>query len=205
METRQGICWTRSAASKHFLDAHTDVLGTIPKSGARVKLDTQVADLTAHARTQSGSHLAAQGATQTQTVARQKLLKKHMEPIARIAAAELPPTPELKPLQMPKRKGPTTDVLHATAMGMADEAEKHSAIFTGAGLADDFVAQLRSAADALLPPLDARTQSRGVRKGATAGLKAQEVSARKNRARAQRARAKRNSMEIRCCSRDGIL
>lgn len=80
---------------------------------------------------------------------------------------------------MPKRKKPTIDVLHAAAMGMADEAEKYSAVFTGAGLPDDFVAQLRTAADALLPPLDVRRQSRGVRKGATAGLKAQEFSARK--------------------------
>lgn len=179
METRQGYLLDALRGIQTFLDANAGVLGTIPQSGARLKLDTQVADLTAHARTQSGSHVAAQSATQTQTAARQKLLKKHMEPVARIAAAELPPTPELKPLQMPKRKKPSADVLHAAAMGMADEAEKYTAVFTGAGLPDDFVAQLRTAADALLPPLDARRQSRGVRKGATAGLKAQETSARK--------------------------
>jgi hypothetical protein len=178
MQIRQGRLLDALRGIQAFLDEHTDVLGTIPQSGARQKLDAQVAELTAHAVAQDGSHRAAKDATQTQYALRRAVLRDHMAPIARIAAAELPPAPALAALGMPTRRL-TTPQLHAAAMGMADTAEPHAAVFTSSALPDDFLTQLRNAANDLLVPIDTRTRSRSVRKGATASLADQAKSVRK--------------------------
>jgi hypothetical protein len=47
----------------------------------------------------------------------------------------------------------------------------HAVVPIGAGLAPDFIGQLRGAADALLAGVDARTQHRGARQGGTRGLR----------------------------------
>jgi hypothetical protein len=178
MQIVQGNTLQSLRAVQAFLDAHADLLASVANSGARKKLDAQVEGLSTHVATQSGSGLASKGATQKQRALRLTLLQDHMAPIARIAAADLPHTPELLPLKMP-RGTPSTETLFAAATGMADTAERYSAVFIAAGLSQDFIAQLHAAAAALLVPLDARAQSRGSSQGATQGLKAELRSARK--------------------------
>jgi hypothetical protein len=170
MQTRQGNTLQALRGVQAFLDAHAETLTTVAACGARKTLDTQIEEVSAHVMAQSGSHLASQGATQKQYALRQALLADHMAPIARIAAADLPLTPELHPLKMPKGR-PSTEKLGAAAKGMADAAEPYAGVFVSAGLPQDFTKQLRAAADAMLVPIDARTQSRGSRQGATKGLK----------------------------------
>lgn len=152
-----------------FLDQYAGVLGTIPGSGARKKLDAQVAELMARSAAQDSSRIASLNATQLQYERRVVVLRDHMTPIARIAAAEVEPGPDIHALTMPAR-GASTQQLYAAAMGMAEAAEPYAAMFVNAGLADDFIAQLRGAANDLLAPVDSRTLSRGVRKGATATM-----------------------------------
>ena len=179
MQIWQGNLITALRGIQEFLDKHADVLGTIPKSGARQTLDAQVAEMSAHSVTQDDSHVAAKNATRTQNALRQTVLRDHMAPVARVAAAALPPGPEIAALTLPKRRL-STQQLYAAASAMANVAEPHAEIFTGRGLPDDFLAQLRSAANDLLVPVDSRTQNRIVRKGATASMKVQASNARKN-------------------------
>ena len=108
MQTSQGYSIDSLRRIQAFLDAHADVLGGVVTSGARKQLDASVAALTSHVTTQSGSHLQAKGATQTQYTLRQLVWRQHMQPIAHIAAARLPMTPELKPLMMPAKRPNTS-------------------------------------------------------------------------------------------------
>jgi len=163
---------------EHFLDENADKLANVVNTGARQRLTAAITDLSAHASEQTGSNLAAQGATQKKEALRLALLRDHMAPIARIAAADIPNLPELSPLRMPRGK-PTAEKLASFAYGMGAAAAPYADTFTKAGLGADFVAQLSAAADAVVGVVANRTTSRGKRRGATDGLKARLTEGRK--------------------------
>jgi hypothetical protein len=102
MQTTQGSVLESLHAVQTFLTENADKLGDVVKTGARQKLADAIAELTTHAEEQQGSHLAAQGNTQEKRSFELVLRRDHMAPIARIARAELPPTPAVEPLKMPK-------------------------------------------------------------------------------------------------------
>jgi hypothetical protein len=156
---------------KAFLETNAAKLAGVVQTGARRKLDDAIAELASHVTIQSGSFLDAKGSTQRHVALRAALLRDHMAPIAKIAAADLPNTPAVKPLRMPKGR-PTAEKLSAAAYGMGEAAAKFADTFTGAGLPADFVNRLTGAADAMIAALGDRTQSRGQRSGATKGLQA---------------------------------
>ena len=109
------------------------------------------------------------GATRKHQTLRRALMRDHMLPIARIAAADLPDTPEVQPLKMPAGR-PSAQRLAAAAYGMAESAAKYPDVFTRATLPPDFPAQLTAAADAMIASIGDRTKSRLVHRGATMGL-----------------------------------
>jgi hypothetical protein len=178
MRTKQGSTLQSLRAVQAFLDQNADTLASVVHTGARQQLDDAIVTLSTHASDQTGNNLASQGATLKQRALRQSLLRDHMAPVSRIARADLPLTPEVEPLKMPRGR-PTTERLAVAAYGMAKAALPFSAVFVSAGLPQDFVAQLNAAADAMLLAIDNRTQSRGKRGGATQGLKRKLVSGRK--------------------------
>ena len=178
MQTKQGRMLESLRSVEAFLDENADKLASVTNTGARQRLTTAIADLSTHASEQTGSNLAAQGATQRKEALRQALLRDHMAPIARIAAADIPNLPELSPLRMPRGK-PTAEKLASYAYGMGAATSPFTDTFTKAGLAADFVAQLNAAADALVGAVANRTNSRGKRRGATDGLKAKLTEGRK--------------------------
>jgi len=178
MRTTQGSMLASLRAVKGFLDTNAAALGDVVNTGARKRLDDAIAALSDHVATQTGSNLAAQGATQRQYSLRQVLLRDHMSPIARIARADLPVSPAIEPLRMPLGK-PTAERLAAAAYGMAKAAEPYASVFVAAGMPEDFIKQLTDAADALLASLGDRTENRGARAGATAGLKARLTEGRR--------------------------
>lgn len=178
MQTVQGNMLQSLRTVQAFLEENAEKLGGVVKTGARQRLDETIAALARHVSDQSGSHLASQGATQLQRTLRRVLLRDHMAPIARIAQADLPPTPEVEPLRMPPGK-PTAERLAALAHGMATAAEPFAATFVSAGLPEDFIARLKAAADAMTQSLSERSQSRGRQSGATIGLKATLTAGRK--------------------------
>ena len=166
MENRQGDVLESIRAVQNFLDAHADRLGDVNKTGVRQQLDEVVTQLTGHVTSQNDHSLAALGATRKQRALRRILVNEHMRPIARIATADLPPTPEVQPLTMPAGR-PTVAVLIGAARGMAAAAGRFATVFTGAGLPADFVAQLTTATDALEAARDQQTLTRSSRAGST--------------------------------------
>jgi hypothetical protein len=156
---------------EQFLDTNADKLAGVVNTGARQRLTDAIAGLSSHAGEQTGNTIAAKGATQKKANLRLALIRDHMAPIARIAAADLPHTPELAPLKLPRNR-PTAPKLAALAHGMAVAAAPFADTFTKAALPADFIAQLNSAADALVDVVVGRTNTRGKVRGATKGLKA---------------------------------
>jgi hypothetical protein len=175
MQTSQGTMLQSLRAVQAFLDTNAEPLAAVVKTGTRQQLDDAIAALSAHASGQTGSNLAAQGHTLNHRALRQALLRDHMAPISRIARADLPATPALEPLKMPRGK-PTAARLAAAAEGMAEAAAPFTSVFVAAGLPLDFVAQLNAASAAMLGSLTDRTQNRGARGTATQGLR-QKLSA----------------------------
>ena len=66
MQTIQGTVSQSLRVVQAFLDARADRLAAVNKTAARQKLDDRIVELTAQAATQTGSALAAAGATQQQ-------------------------------------------------------------------------------------------------------------------------------------------
>lgn len=166
MNIRQGSVLESIRAVQNFLDKHADRLGEVNKTGVRQQLDQVVTDLTGHITSQTDHTFGGLGATRKMRALRRALVKDHMRPIARIATADLPPTPEVQPLTMPSGK-PSAALLIARARGMAASAGRFATVFTGAGLPADFVAQLTAATDALEAARDQQTSTLSSRSGAT--------------------------------------
>jgi hypothetical protein len=178
VQTAQGSMLESLRAVEIFLNAHADKLDGVVKTGARQRLADAIAALEGHASGQTGSNLAAKGATKKKGQLRKALIRDHMAPIARIAKADLPATAELQPFRMPKGK-PTVEKLAALATGMAAAAEPFAPVFISAGLPSDFIAQLHAAVDAMTGAVAARTTSRGSRRQATSGIKTRLSDGRK--------------------------
>ena len=161
---------------QRFLDDNNVLLDAVNKSSARKRLDETVAQIGSHAVAQVAGRRTAEGETAKQQTLRLALRSDHMRPVAVIAGQKLREQPEFKLLRLPpwNVKGPR---LTAAARDMANAAEKFTDLFVQGGLPTDFVAQLRAAADELDQSIDVRGQSRGMRAGATVGLKAETKSA----------------------------
>jgi hypothetical protein len=149
-----------------FLDERAAELPGLGETGMRKKLDDITADLTSLAATQTSSGLASMSLTMKINALTKDLIDHHMSHVARIAAVELPPGPELVPLGMPK-KYVAGERLVARARGMATQAVKFESTFITAGLPKDFIKQLRDAADTLSALFSDRKQNVADRGAAT--------------------------------------
>ena len=178
MQARQGTVLQSLQDVQQFLERYADKLGNIPATGARAALDQLIAELSGHATDQTGGTLQAQGATQQYRALRAALLREHMAPVARIARADLPNSPAIQPLRMPRGR-PTAQRLATLANGMAQTATQYTDVFVSAGLPQDFAKQLTAAADAMLEALGTRNASRARRRGATTGIRTQLSRGRK--------------------------
>jgi hypothetical protein len=98
----------------------------------RKRFDEYVEELTRLADTQTAADLAAMSATRRVYGLTQALINHHMTHVARIAAVELPPGPELATLAMPKSTI-TGERLASKARGMATQAAKCESTFIAAG------------------------------------------------------------------------
>ena len=162
---------------QRFLDDNVASLDGVNESSARKRLDETVTQMGSHAITQVAGRRTAQGETAKQRALRLALRNDHMRPIAVIAEQKLREQPEFTLLRLPSwnARGPR---LTAAARDMANAAAKYTDLFTQEGLPSDFVAQLRTSADQMDASIDVRGQSRGVRAGATSGLKSETKRAR---------------------------
>jgi len=178
MKSQQDNTLVTLRGVQDFLDKNAAALPDSVKTGLRTDLNNDVIALAGSADVQKTGSVAAQGATQKHQSLRTILLQDHMAPIAAIAAARIPLTPELAALRMP-RNSTKVSALISAANAMAAEAAKFADVFTTAGLPADFIAELNQATTALLVPLSTRTTSRTESTGATSALAKQETHARK--------------------------
>jgi hypothetical protein len=163
--------------ARDFLDANAARLPGIADGFQRQKLDGIIVELEGFVGAQAGNALKATGATRKHATMRRELLRDHMAPIAKIAAAE-PQIPELEALTMPAGNM-SIERLRQAAIGMAKAAEQYADVFIKSSLPADFINELLAAADAMVAPVGARKQSRASRAGATKGLTAALSAARK--------------------------
>jgi hypothetical protein len=172
MRVRQSALIDTAHHVQAFLDANASLLGAniLP---ARQNLDDAVALLTTLAATQSGGIMAAKGATARQKALRATLRNNYMKPVSTVAKLLLPDVPEIGSLQAKTRNLSTTQLV-AAAHGMADAAEGYADVFTQNGLPNDFVAQLRNAADAVTASVAGRQATQATTSGAVSGMLAQE-------------------------------
>jgi hypothetical protein len=173
MPSRESVLITTAANIGAFLDENAALLGPniVP---SRKNLDDAVAQLTAVALTQSGAIVASKGATVRRRNLRAALRGTFMKPVADVAKLKLATAPELPALTMPKKALGATPLV-AAAHAMADAAEPHQTVFTEAGLPDDFIPQLRTAADDVTSSLDGRAQQVAASHGTTVSLNAMET------------------------------
>lgn len=177
MQITQGHMLLSLRAVQDFLDANSATLSAVVQTSTRQKLDDAVTELSGHASDQSGNTLSAQGSTKKHRALRTVLIRDYMAPIARIAQIELPFTPEIEPLRMPKARA-NVEQLVAAARGMATAAAPHAQTFIAAGLPVDFIVQLNAVSAAMLGSRREREQSIGRVSGATSSLRTKLVSAR---------------------------
>ena len=178
MQTTQGRMLDSLKAVQGFLDEHAATLADVATGAARKRLDDVITELAAHVAEQSGSDLAAQGNTKKQSALRIALYRDHLAPISRIARADLPDTPEIQPLKLPRGR-PSVQKLASIARGMAKAAAPYIPVFVLGGLPADFIARLDAATNALLQVAADRSRNRGRRGGATTGLKTRLSAGRK--------------------------
>lgn len=178
MQSAQGNTLLSLQNVQTYLNENADVLGDAVPANTRAMLDESIAELSGHVTAQNGYTRAAESALARRRARRAALIRDHMAPIARIARLELPNTPELVSLRLPKGR-PTTERLAALADGMAQAAEPYADTFVGAGCKPEFIQNLRAAADDMLKSLHDRTQSRGKVRAATSALRTKLSRARK--------------------------
>lgn len=178
MNTRQSSMLQSLREVQQFLDAHAAKLAGIGETGTRANLNAVVDELTAAAAVQFSSNVAAQSATQTQRVRTHALLREYVRPIVSMAAANLPPLPEITPLGMPSARE-TGERLVAAARGMATEVAKYEATFVRAGMPKDFLAQFHDAIEGVASAITERRQRQADRGGATQVMEKRLSQARK--------------------------
>ena len=142
-------------------------------------LNGAVQEITTLAAQQNEQASVGLGATAEARRLRAELLTQHMRPVASIARATIPDVVKMSvELQAPAAKI-DAEALFAEAEAMATTAAKYSDKLIARGLPADFVAQLRTVAEAYKKEIDTRGQARAGVTGATAGLHAEVLIGRK--------------------------
>lgn len=131
-----------------FIESRSEQCKRARESGTYAELRAHIAEIAERLAHQSRLTEERRAATQHFHELREALLRDHMAPIARIAAATVDRARERKYLGMPPRWAVPFDLMHH-AGEMAAECHTHRAKFLRAGLAEDFEKQLVAAGDAL--------------------------------------------------------
>ena len=177
MKARDEAITTSLDDADEFIIEFADVLGTIPTCGARVKLQDARAILDVHFAAQDEGVRSAMSATDTKRTLRTHLEKEVMSTISRVATAEQPNVPELRPFKSVRGAFSYRRLISA-AEGMAVAVLPYKDTFIAAGLAPDFITQLQGATDALKASLTTPSTRRRKAIGATAGVKKAIISGR---------------------------
>lgn len=162
---------------QYYMDQNTQALGAVNKSTARATLDEVVAALTGNHAAQHSAQQTAQSRTENRNTLQVALRIEHMQPIAVIAGSKLAATPDISKMRLPRASVGTQRLL-AAAEAMAGAAEQYKQVFLNEQLPQDFIEQLRAAADAVRKAALERDASRAALVQATSGVDEQIVRGR---------------------------
>ena len=152
--------------AQQFLDAHADVLGTLHTSDARRRLDAAIATLEASTVEQGTSQRATRGEVRRRSQLEQALIRKFMTPLSKFARAQLDGAANYAALT-PSANQLRRERLVQSARSMADAAAPHAEALTAAKFPQDFLQQLRAAAEAVRASIDTKADTRVRQTGAT--------------------------------------
>jgi hypothetical protein len=170
LQTLQGIVLETLRAIQLFFIKYAARLGAVVKSGTQRQLDKAVADLE-HLGSEQATSETVMSAAPKAAELRHDLIEKHMKPILRLASVNLPRTPELAKLAIPRGK-PTPEKLVVAARGIGNTVAPYAQTFIDAGMPETFLADLESAAQAVADCAAQRKGSTAVGKKATSGIAA---------------------------------
>jgi hypothetical protein len=179
MQSNQGNTLQALRIIDDFIDRNAESLPSVatPAVG-QSRLKAELVQLTSRIGAQDTLQRSARSNTQRQQELKRVLLDEHMEPIRRMAHADLPRTPELK-TRMSVNRGATFQRLLQQADGMAAAAAPYASILVAGGLRADFMDALRVAASELANVMDERITARAQSGSATKSLKTMDTSARR--------------------------
>jgi hypothetical protein len=178
MEITQGHMLDSLRSVKSFLELNADKLSGVIKSGIQAELLQTINELEAYGDQQTLGAAGAKNASKVARALRYTLIHDHMAVVSRIGRAKLPNTPEFENLKMP-RGNPSSTRLTEAAYEMANSALQNAGVFVAAGLPEDFIVRLKSAADAVAEERLQRSLARAKRTVATRALGSKLSSARK--------------------------
>jgi hypothetical protein len=154
-----------------FLDDNAAVLGKVSKSKTRLALDEVVTGLSGNHDKQHSERDTAVSQTDNRGTLQDTLRLVHMKPIAEIARSKLFAAPNISEMRLP-RQNISAPRLASKARAMATVAEQYKQVFLDEQLPDDFIEQLRGAADAVDTATLERNKSRASLVEATEGVDA---------------------------------
>jgi hypothetical protein len=154
-----------------FLDDNAAVLGKVNKSRVRLALDEVVTGLNRNHDKQHAERDTAVSQTEDRGTLQDTLRVVHMKPIAEIARSKLVAAPKISEMRLP-RQNISAPRLASKARAMADRAEQYKQVFLDEQLPEDFLEQLRAAADAVDTATLERNNSRANLVEATEGVDA---------------------------------
>lgn len=158
MQKIQSAALSRCRAADRFIEQNAGRLGTIPQSGMRRRLREVLDGVAQSSADQALTGRRARAGTSGMQRLRVALVRRHMLPIARVAAL-YPALEASSALRAPCRT--RDERLVAWAMAMASAAEPHADAFVADGLDPEFVGQLRGAAKELADFATERKRTRG--------------------------------------------
>jgi hypothetical protein len=158
-----------AANADEFLIRNAGVLPKTVASSVRLQLTVQLKELRALAAQQGIANTQLPAAAEAKAASRDVLFRQHIAPAVTMATTVFKDQPGLEGIALPNPKLGVAKLTQAVE-GIVGVVGPHAQQFVAAGLAQDFIAQLQSAAAALHTSVAAHATSVGQRIEATSGL-----------------------------------
>jgi hypothetical protein len=170
MNSRQRYQYQSLRSSQLFLDAHVAEVGVLNGTEPRKQLDKSLEELDSKVTEQGTRTRDKLGERFNQRALERVLRKKHLDPIAKFARAELVDVPNFKALTPETAKFDGVRLVQV-ARAVAGAAEPLTAQFVGGHFPEDFVDQLLAAANAVKKSIDTRTEQHLKKVNATKAIR----------------------------------
>jgi transposase-like protein len=178
MDTRTQYTLASLVRVDTLLDEHAADLPDVAKSVARQELRELVERMREHGVVQRDRTIQARGQTQSQRVSKDRLRRRYMAPIVRIARLRLRDEPGFADLKLPDTRLEGTSLVDA-ARAMVTAASRYSEVFIANGLPSDFVEKMTELVNTLQQTMIERDTHR-------LAVRSRTVAAQSDRAQARR-------------------